>query len=55
MTTGGCPALSGATQINTLRVECPRLAQVSLLNLAHSSQQPPKKSAVLLYLRVLFL
>ena len=35
-TTGGCPAISGATP--TLLFECPRLAQLSLLNLAHSSQ-----------------
>jgi hypothetical protein len=33
----GCPAISGATPILSF-VESPRLAQLSLLNLAHSSQ-----------------
>ena len=36
-TTGICPAISGATQ-NSPCFECSRLVDLSLLNLAHSSQ-----------------
>ena len=39
-TTGICPAISGATQ-NSPCFECSRLVDLSLLNLAHSSPQPP--------------
>ena len=37
MTTGGCPAISG-DHPHALCVEIPRLVQLSLLNLARSSQ-----------------
>ena len=39
-TTGICPAISGATQ-NSPCFECLRLVDLSLLNLAHSSQHSP--------------
>ena len=40
LTTTGCPAISGATQYSPC-FECSRLVDLSLLNLAHSSQPEP--------------
>ena len=42
-TTGICPAISGATQYSPC-FECPRLVDLSLLNLARSSQRCLRKS-----------